>query len=241
MLLDDFSKWLRINSTLSETTIGKYKAAVRCTSNEMVEQRVIHKNLVDMNLAELEAAMFLIFNNSDFIAKNRKGHNMYSNAVKHYRCFALDVLDRDVGEAKIVETIINSSEATTEKEAIVKSRIGQGTYRDKLIQKYKSRCIITGIDNKKLLIASHIKPWSVSNNFERVDEDNGLLLCANMDRLFDSGLITFDNDGCIKISSFVGKENEKRLSIEPNMKFDLQITSKMKIYLDYHRDVLYIK
>ena len=100
---------------------------------------------------------------------------------------------------------------------------------------------MTGIDNKKLLVASHIKPWVICNNEERVDSNNGLLLCANMDKLFDSGLITFENDGCLYISSFLGKENEHRLHIKPHMRFNLKITPAMKRYLEYHRDILYVK
>lgn len=62
-----------------------------------------------------------------------------------------------------------------------------------------------------------------------------------MDKLFDSGLITFENDGRLHISSFLGKENEHRLHIEPNMSFDLKTTTEMNNYLEYHRDVLYVK
>lgn len=62
-----------------------------------------------------------------------------------------------------------------------------------------------------------------------------------MDKLFDSGLITFENDGRLRISSFLGKENENRLHIGSNMYFDLKATIVMKNYLEYHRDVLYVK
>lgn len=73
----------------------------------------------------------------------------------------------------------------TEKEAIIKVRIGQGGFRERLINKDK-KCRICGLANKKLLIASHIKSWIFSNEKERVDENNGILLCPNHDALFDT-------------------------------------------------------
>ena len=58
-----------------------------------------------------------------------------------------------------------------------------------LFEKYHGHCIITGIDHPKLLVASHIKPWAVCSNRERLSVENGLLLSATYDRLFDSGLL----------------------------------------------------
>ena len=98
-----------------------------------------------------------------------------------------------------------------------------------------------GIDHPKLLVASHIKPWAVSSNTERLSEDNGLLLSATYDRLFDSGLITFDRHGKIYLSSLIGIENIKRLGLSNNMCFNLMINMNMGEYLDYHNDVLFVR
>ncbi len=241
MLLDDFSNWMNANSRLADSSIYKYKRAVHTISHEMQEWHVIHKSLLAMSVTELDMAIFAILRNAQFIAKNQKGNHMYSNALKQYRLFALDCIANESDELALVDAIKNSPLRSTEKEAVIKARVGQGTYRENLMKKYNSACIMTGIDNKKLLVASHIKPWSICNNEERVDINNGLLLCANMDKLFDSGLITFENDGCLYISSFLGKENEHRLHITPHMQFNLKTTSAMKRYLEYHRDVLYVK
>lgn len=241
MILDDFSRWMNANSKLSESSVYKYKRALNTISNEMQEIKIIHKSLLNMSLPELDVAVFVILNNPQFIAKNQKGNHMYSNALKQYRLFALDCFENEADELALADEIKKSNLSQTEKEALVKARIGQGAYREELIKKYNSKCVMTGIDNRKLLIASHIKPWSISTNTERIDVNNGLLLCANMDKLFDSGLITFENDGRLHISSFLGKENERRLHIEPNMSFDLKATTEMNNYLEYHRDVLYVK
>lgn len=62
-----------------------------------------------------------------------------------------------------------------------------------------------------------------------------------MDRLFDSGLITFSTEGKMKISSFVGKENQTRLHIFNGMKVDLKSSVKLNTYMEYHRDILFKK
>ena len=240
--LNDFSDWMTQKSGLSESSIYKYTRAVNTVSNEMLEEKVVNKGLLNMNLVELDIAISNILDNPLFIEKNTRGNHMYSNALKQYRYFMLEKIEDDIAERKIEEEIEQSQLLNrTEKQTIIKARIGQGLYRDNLMKKYKHQCVITGIDTSKLLVASHIKPWRVCNNNERIDTENGLLLSANMDRLFDSGLISFTEDGKMLISSFVGTTNENRLHIFKGMKVDLQSTARLRHYLEYHRDILYVK
>lgn len=167
---------------------------------------------------------------------------MYSNALKQYRFFMQERSEDYSTEQSIENEILNSEIlGTTEKQVIINARVGQGKYRESLIKKYDHKCIVTGIDKLNLLIASHIKPWRVCNNNERIDTENGLLLSANMDRLFDSGLISFTADGKMLISSFVGALNENRLHISKDIRVDLKATSKLLLYLEYHRDILFVK
>lgn len=123
---------------------------------------------------------------------------------------------------------------------IIKARVGQGTYRMNLMRKYAGRCLVTGVDKAELLIASHIKPWAICDHNERIDIENGLLLSAHIDRLFDSGLITFSEKGKMYISSYVGKANEARLHISNDIVVDLRATERLLTYLQYHRDVLFV-
>jgi hypothetical protein len=53
---------------------------------------------------------------------------------------------------------------------------------------------------KSWLRASHIKPWRTSDDTEKQDGDNGLLLVPHVDALFDKGLISFADDGSILLS-----------------------------------------
>ena len=90
----------------------------------------------------------------------------------------------------------------TEKGQLVKSRRGQGKFREN-VQEYEVHWRITGVSDARFLIASHIKPWRSSTNQERLDGQNGLLLTPNVDALFDRGSISFDDDGALLISPVI--------------------------------------
>lgn len=122
------------------------------------------------------------------------------------------------------------------KETLIKIRINQSVFREKLLHRY-GNCCLCGINNPTILIASHIKPWKDSKPDEKLDVDNGLLLCANHDKLFDSGLITFDNDGRIIISDHISILDRILLNISENMK--IKLTEKNKEYLKFHRNTIF--
>lgn len=231
-MLEQFAKWMGQNTQLSTSSVYKYKRAVNTISDDMMEVNIIHKSLFDMNRFELDIAINSIFLNPQFIAKNEKGNRMYSNSIKQYRYFLSDA---------IYEVDLAKESLSTEKVILAKLRIGQGTYRSGLIAKYNGECVVTGINNPKLLIASHIKPWSVCGDNEKIDIENGLLLSANMDKLFDCGLITFNNTGKLSISSFIGRKNEEKLHLSNDICVDLKASSQLLNYLEYHRDVLFVR
>jgi len=240
--LNDFSMWMSINSRLSDSSIYKYTRAINTISNEMLEKNVINKSLLEMNLVELDISLANILCNDYFLQKNSIGNNMYSNALKQFRYFSCESMSRNDEEQRIENEISNSNELTiTEKQMIIHARVGQGKYRANLLEKYENQCIVTGIDKAQLLIASHIKPWSVCDNAERIDTENGLLLCPNIDRLFDYGLLTFCDNGKVEISSFVGEANIKRMHLDTDLIVDLRATKRLLLYLEYHRDVLFVK
>ena len=236
-----FSDWLAQNIGFSESSIGTYSDAVGAISKEMHQKGTIQKPLETMSPFELDLAIFLIINDRDFVTENTRRKLLYRNALKQYRYF-LNTISEDSGDRIYMETIENDRQIPeTEKTAIIQSRVGQGAFRKSLIDKYNGRCIITGIDHPDLLVASHIKPWAASSNKERLSVDNGLLLSATYDRLFDRGLITFDRYGKIILSSQIGAENIKRLGLSQGLKFNLQINKSMNEYLSYHRDMLFVE
>ena len=147
-------------------------------------------------------------------------------------------LKSDIDELEKCLASKTDPEKRTEIETLIKARQGQGRFRQKLLELYPN-CPLTGLDVRSLLIASHIKPWSKCNNEERLDPFNGLMLAPNIDALFDSGLITFDTNGTIKISPKIDLENQKRLGISPDLK--LKIKPESKKYFEYHRNHVFQK
>ena len=240
VMLEEFSLWMRENSTLSDSSVYKYTRAVNTISNEMKEKGVITESLLALSALQLDIFVPLILHDPDFVAKNKRGDHMYSNALKQYRLFrnveTVEVVDHDEVRS-VIENYANLKE--TERDSIVKSRIGQGLFRKELIKKYNSSCVITGINEKKLLIASHIKPWAVCTNAERLSVENGLLLSPTFDKLFDCGLIYFANSGRILISSQLSAEVVSKLHISATDTFNLKASQELKQNLEYHRDVVF--
>lgn len=120
----------------------------------------------------------------------------------------------------------------TERDAVIQSRLGQGRFRQQLVD-YWGGCSVTGAEKIDLLIASHIKPWSASNNSERLDVYNGLLLQPNLDSVFDRGMISFNERGSILISEELSVEYCLDFHIDPRMKLR-QIERGHLKYLGYH-------
>lgn len=128
--------------------------------------------------------------------------------------------------------------ADTEREALVKARVGQGRFRSDLETAWGSSCAVTGISVGLLLRASHIKPWRHSDNRERLDADNGLLLVATLDAAFDAGLISFADDGEMLFSSELGSAPEDILGIASGAKLRVLPSSAQQAQLRYHRERL---
>lgn len=129
-----------------------------------------------------------------------------------------------------------SSLSSTEQETVTKARVGQGYFRDLLINKYSCKCALCNISTKTMLTASHIKEWADSTDAEKLDENNGLLLCAHHDALFDKHLITFDNAGNVQVSPTLTPQEQTDLGIDtiPN----ITVTAEMLPYLAVHQSKL---
>jgi hypothetical protein len=89
--------------------------------------------------------------------------------------------------------------SSTEKKTLINARIGQGQFRQS-VSRSEQRCRLTGVSDLEFLIASHIKPWKDCDNRERLDGDNGLMLAPHVDRLFDRGWISFEDNGDILVT-----------------------------------------
>lgn len=143
-------------------------------------------------------------------------------------------------EKKEIEKIESSNKSENKKIQLTKARVGQGKYRVKLLEDMPY-CPFTKINDERLLIASHIKPWSVSEDNEKLDYNNGFIFSPTYDALFDKGLITFENNGNLIVSEFITPMNQKRLGIYTGMNTDINrfINDKREKYLAYHRINVY--
>ncbi|WP_047219809.1 HNH endonuclease [Delftia lacustris] len=114
------------------------------------------------------------------------------------------------------------------------ARIGQGKFRMELLRIWGGACAVTGVTNSQVLIASHVKPWRNSDNRQRLDPNNGLLLCANLDALFDAYLISFADDGSMLVSEELDATERNRLGLPKNLR--TKPNTALKAYLTHHRE-----
>ncbi|PIF61058.1 HNH endonuclease [Flavobacterium sp. 11] len=129
---------------------------------------------------------------------------------------------------------------TVEIEEIKKSyRVGQEKYRRAVIE-YMPQCPFSKITDERLLIASHIKPYSICIKEKREDHAldylNGLALSPTYDRLFDQGYITFSDNGELICGTQLSSYTWEKLNINPTAKNKMRIfPENRESYLDYHR------
>ena len=128
-----------------------------------------------------------------------------------------------------------------------KVRIGQYYFRSYVLASYGSKCCVTGLSLPQLLIASHIKPWSVSDDkTEKTNPSNGLCLNRFHDIAFDKGLMTLDKDYRIIISSKFEQAEMDDDTRRWFMKYkgeQINLPDKFipsKEFLKYHNDVIFI-
>ncbi|MFC5739771.1 HNH endonuclease [Sinirhodobacter huangdaonensis] len=133
------------------------------------------------------------------------------------------------------DVLIDTSFPETTREAIVKARIGQGLFRRRVIQKYGC-CLITEIEERSLLVASHIKPWRDCRKDPRecLDPENALLLSPTWDRLFDQGFISFTDRGEMIISDDLTQSTRKALGVR---KRKIKLTRGQVAYMAWHREI----
>lgn len=116
---------------------------------------------------------------------------------------------------------------------LVKARRGQGLFKAN-VRLIEEGCRVTGVTEIKHLRASHIKPWSQSDNKEKLDGSNGLLLSPHVDHLFDRGFISFTQKGELLISKKLSSGVLDNWEIEFPRNVGNFSTSQ-EDYLSFHR------
>lgn len=93
------------------------------------------------------------------------------------------------------------------RQIVATQRIKEHFFRCAILSSYRSRCCMSGLSEPRLLVASHIVPWSV-DRANRLNPCNGLCLSAIHDKAFDRGLITVSEDFKILVSEELMRRDE---------------------------------
>lgn len=140
------------------------------------------------------------------------------------------VLLQDIAE---IESKFPNLTQATRRLTLVQARLGQGKYRSDLLALWNRACAVTGCSVNELLVASHAKAWATSDDEERLDPANGLPLIANLDRLFNNYLISFDPEtGEMCVSDSLSDEDRAMLGVPAPLR--KKPTKQQAIYLRHH-------
>lgn len=127
----------------------------------------------------------------------------------------------------------------TFRDQVVRARRGQGVFRANVLLR-EDHCRVTGVDDRRHLKASHIKPWRHANDAERLDGSNGLLLSPHIDHLFDQGYITFSANQELLVVPEVRPQLLDAWGIDAGVRVG-EFSREQNAFLDYHRANVFLK
>jgi len=207
---------------------------------------------VDVAYADLPAP-FPVDELSDFfpLLSGEGGPLASDGRGKQGYLFALDpaaaqrVLDRIGREVDVDQILASAVEAdgpgpVTTANRTQNVRVGQDKFREGVLKLWGGQCAVSGVSDQRLLIASHIKSWRLSNDYERIDPHNGLLLEAGLDRMFDQGLITFHENGRIVISRHISRSDIDALGLDSEMQLS-KVENRTTVYLGFHKENIFLR
>ena len=187
------------------------------------------------HISKLDAVIFQEFENN-------------LEELKYETCAIKDKMgDKNKQELKKIEQELEHIKPGEYRERMKKERLGQYYFRTAILNSYSGKCCITQLALPSLLVASHIKPWSVCEEAtERTNPRNGLCLNALHDHAFDKGLITIDDKYRIRTSSKLSNaqmDNKTREWLKNYEKQEIILPDKFlpgKAFIEYHNDVIFI-
>ena len=181
--------------------------------------------LIYQILASIDKNIYDTVNDNQFVA---------------YRKFELKKASKEISKVINKDIELDSNELEAYYNVICKIRNAeiQRKFRKNLIEEFGCKCALCEINKPKLLVASHIIPYSRCNSDLSIagDPQNGLLLCKNHDALFEMGnYISFDHSGRIKIAKDLEKECFIDLKISENTKLESKFLTEQRLkYLKVH-------
>lgn len=228
----DFYHYMVKFGGIAKKTSGDYVTRMKFLAHDYSLDETLTKEKIDeiLRQEDLKRQERSVYTSKKSLSDFRAGLNKFLafiNSDYHKR-----IADSIITEIKAVEN--DNTIKMTEKDSIVKSRIGQGIFRKGLIE-YWHGCTISQCPLTWMLIASHIKPWRDADNQERLDPYNGLLLLPNYDKLFDLGYISFNSKGKIMYSRLLDKFDRETIGLTNNLHL-VKLEEQHLKYLKYHND-----
>lgn len=164
-----------------------------------------------------------------------EGSPKYQDALELFQEFEQKQRNAKIpSEAQQMERInANPSYDSKTREQIIQARVGQGAFRRAVLLR-EPICRLTKIGNPSHLVASHIKPWAACEHQEHTDENNGLMLAPHIDHLFDSGQISFEDNGDLLLASALDRSVLHTWNI-PEVANVGEFSANQALYLAYHR------
>lgn len=171
--------------------------------------------------------------------------SQHSSEVMAEVAVALDSLDQNTRPTEQQSTELENYRGESIS-TITMRRKGQNLFREAVLSAYHYQCCITGVDDQRFLVASHIKPWAEDED-NRLNPRNGLCLSTFYDRAFDIGLITFSDDYRLMISSELEKQKNNSHICETFLERTgtiIELPDKFSptlTFLRWHRECLFIR
>ncbi len=233
----DFYHYMVTDGNLKAKTSRDYISRLRFLAGYYrLDNSLTMEKIQDILVKETERMQDrVVYNTSHAIGDFSAG---LSKLLNFYRSGYINQIIRNE-EAEEEHVKRDTSLSNTERIAIIKARIGQGLFRQNLIDYWRG-CAVSGCHKTEVMVASHIKPWRDASNAERIDIFNGLLLLPNMDKLFDKGYMTFDCLGMAHFSSLLSDEDIALMGIDKRRCHLVKIDERHKSFLKYHNEHCFI-
>jgi putative restriction endonuclease len=142
--------------------------------------------------------------------------------------------DDEPAESAIEEQIWQRTDiGLKDKRQLVSARTGRGIFREN-VERIEKACRVTGVLDRRHLRASHIKPWKLATDDEKLDGFNGLLLSPHIGHLFERGHLSFADDGQLMISTHLNPSVCKAWGLDKARRAP-SFRAEQCAYLDFHR------
>ena len=130
------------------------------------------------------------------------------------------------------------------RQVLTTQRIKQHFFRRAVLSSYRGRCCMSGLSDARLLIASHIVPWSIDKS-NRLNPSNGLCLSAIHDRAFDKGLISLSDDFRVVLSvDLLARDDAFMQAIFfPLQNLQIEMPERFRpdpVFLAHHRTAIFL-